>query len=142
MKTPFLSEFISTKFLRFLMAGGVAAALQWGSRFGFSQLTTYSNSVLLAYLVGLISGFILSRVFVFQSTSGSLGKQALLFVLVNLAGLPLVWGLSIFLGTVFLPNFLAEFEAQALGNGIAILSPVAVNFILHKYFTFRNVETR
>jgi putative flippase GtrA len=131
------SLFFSAQFGRFLLFGGLAAALQWSSRFAFDVYFSYSISVILAYGVGLSCGFILNRAFVFQAGQTKSGHQLAYFVLINLAGLPLVWWLSLLLGEQLLPRFMMHDMAKALGNGMAILSPVAINFILHKFVTFQ-----
>lgn len=131
------STFVTAQFVRFLAVGGLAALLQWSSRFIFDFYCSYSTSVLLAYGVGLTSGFLLNRSFVFQSSQADKRLQLLYFILINLAGLPMVWWLSIFLGLRLFPRFIDPILAEALGNAIAIASPVALNFILHKFVTFR-----
>jgi putative flippase GtrA len=132
--------FFSAQFGKFLLVGGLAATLQWLSRFAFDLYFSYSLSVVLAFGIGVTSGFLLNRAIVFQSTKGNGTNQLASYILINLAGLPLIWWISIMLGEKLLPQFMPSETAKALGNGIGILSPVFINFILHKFITFQTSQ--
>lgn len=129
--------FVSAEFVRFLAAGGLAAFLQWSSRFLFDVYFSYSTSVVLAYGVGLASGFLLSRSLVFIKSQNHPRRQLTYFIVINLLGLPVVWAISVFLGLKLLPNYMGAEVARAVGNAIGILSPVGANYLLHKFVTFR-----
>jgi putative flippase GtrA len=131
------SAFFSPQFAKFLLVGGLAASLQWGSRFIFAIWMSYSFAVLAAYAVGLSSAYVLNAVFVFPASGRSRGSEILYFTAVNLAALPLVWGLSMLFGAILFPHVMDQGPAEAAGNAVGILSPVAINFLLHKKFTFR-----
>ncbi len=132
--------FLNRQFVKFLFAGGTAAALQWIARFIFSHYVSYSVAVPLAYLVGLVTAYILNILFVFQKSGNSRRKEVLYFVGVNLLALPVVWGVSILFGAIILPHFMSRALAEAVGNGIGILSPVIMSFVLHKKITFREAK--
>jgi putative flippase GtrA len=131
------AHFLNRQFAGFLVVGGFAALLQWVSRFVFGQWMPYQASVVAAFMVGLTAGYILNVVFIFPHSQRSRGAQILLFSVFNLLGLPVVWGVSVVLGVMLLPHVMTRPLAEAVGNGIGILSPVAINFLLHKTFTFR-----
>ncbi len=129
--------FLNRQFVKFLAAGGTAAALQWTARFIFSHYFAYSTAVPLAYLVGLVTAYALNILFVFQKSGNSRRKEVLYFIGVNLLALPVVWGVSILFGSIVLPHVLSRPIAEGIGNGIGILSPVIMSFVLHKKITFR-----
>lgn len=131
--------FLSQEFLRFLLAGGTAAAAQWGSRFLFSQVVTFGWAVALAYLVGLTTAFVLNKLFVFGTSDRTVAREMTYFALVNAVSFPIVWIVSIVFGELLLPDFMSKPLAEAIGNGIGIISPVGLSFVLHKFFTFRKV---
>lgn len=133
--------FLSREFLMFLMAGGTAAAAQWGSRFLFSHFFAFAWAVALAYLVGLATAFTLNKLFVFGASGKSVGREMTYFAMVNAVSFPIVWVVSIVLGEQVLPNFLSRPMAEAVGNGIGIIAPVGLSFLLHKFFTFRKVTS-
>jgi putative flippase GtrA len=133
--------FLSREFLLFLMAGGTAAAAQWGSRFLFSHYVAFAWAVALAYLVGLATAFALNKLFVFGASGRSVTREMTYFALVNAISFPIVWVVSIVLGEMILPGFMPRPLAEALGNGVGIVSPVGLSFVLHKFFTFRKVAS-
>lgn len=133
--------FLSREFLKFLAAGGTAAAAQWLSRFGFSQFVEFGWAVALAYLVGLTTAFVLNKLFVFGASDRTIGQEMTYFALVNAVSFPIVWVVSIVFGEYLLPQFMSKPLAEAIGNGVGIISPVGLSFVLHKFFTFRKVAS-
>lgn len=71
------------RFGLFLVAGGIAALANYGSRFGFSVWFSYPVAIVLAYLVGMAVAFALMRQYVFDGRGKAIGPQALRFVGVN-----------------------------------------------------------
>ena len=65
------------EFLRFLVAGGIAAGANFGSRFVFSMFLEYGFAVFFAYLIGMLVAFLLMRGHVFDARSGPLGPQVM-----------------------------------------------------------------
>jgi putative flippase GtrA len=133
----FRATFLSPQFGKFLLVGGLAAFLQWASRFVFDIWMDFSLAVLAAYAVGLSSAYVLNAIFVFPDSQKSRRAEIAWFAGVNLAALPVVWGISMLFGAVLLPHVMGRELAKALGNAVGILSPVAINFLLHKRFTFQ-----
>ena len=133
--------FLSREFLKFLLAGGTAAAAQWGSRFAFSHFVEFGWAVALAYLVGLATAFVLNKLFVFGASDRSVGREMTYFALVNAISFPIVWIVSIVFGAMLLPQVMDRPVAEAVGNAIGIISPVGLSFVLHKFFTFRKAAT-
>lgn len=126
-----------SQIVRFLLLGGTAAAINWAVRFPLSLFMPFPAAVFLAYLVGMMAGFSLYRAYVFPGSSLPLGVQIGLFLAVNLVGAAVVLGVSIALLEWLLPalGWLLFPEAVAHGTGIAV--GAAINFVGHKYLTFR-----
>ncbi|WP_454692325.1 GtrA family protein [Achromobacter aloeverae] len=123
-------------FGRFLLAGGIAAAANYGSRFVFSIWLPYAWAIVCAYIVGMIVAFLLMRGFVFQATGRDLGAQVVKFTAINL--LAVVQTLVISLGLVrwvFGPLNIPHAEAAA--HLIGVLFPVITSYAGHKLATFR-----
>ena len=74
----------SRQFFLFILTGGTAALVNFGSRIVFSQWFRFETAVVLAYLIGMTTAFILARAFVFSSSRHSTATAAKRFVLVNL----------------------------------------------------------
>jgi putative flippase GtrA len=120
--------FISKEFFVFLATGGFAALINFGSRFVYNQWMDFSSAVLLAYLTGMITAFILAKLFVFKTSDRPISHSALIFTLVNLVALVQTWGISVGLSSIILPSF-----AHAIG----IMVPVFTSYLGHKFWTFK-----
>lgn len=133
-----LNKLFASTFLRFLFAGGTAAAVNFGSRFLFSQWCVFSVAVVLAYLAGMITAFLLNRLFVFESArDGHIGKQALVFSLVNLLAVAQTLLISVLLAAWLRPLLADANMAEALAHLVGVIVPVFTSFVGHKYLSFR-----
>lgn len=128
---------ISRQFAYFLLSGGIAAALNWGSRFLFSLFFRFEVAVVLAYLVGMLSAFILMRAFVFDGAGKPIGPQAGKFIGVNLLALLQTVVISLVLARWLLPSMGVTGHAEALAHLIGVLTPVVTSYFGHKLLTFR-----
>lgn len=127
---------LSGPFGRFLIAGGIAAAANYGSRFIFSLWLSYAWAIVCAYVVGMIVAFLLMRGFVFQATSRDLGPQIVKFVSINL--LAVLQTLIISLGLVrWVLGPMGVPHAEASAHLIGVLFPVMTSYVGHKLATFR-----
>ena len=128
---------IEPQFLRFLLAGGVAAGANFGSRFVFSDFFTYSVAVFLAYMVGMLVAFLMMRRHVFNATQGSLASHISKFIGVNLIAVLQTLAISLLLARWLLPSVGILDYAEALGHLISVLVPVFTSYFGHKNVTFK-----
>ena len=63
-----IGAFKSRQFVMFLITGGLAAAVNFGSRILYNQWMGFSAAIVLAYITGMITAFVLARIFVFQDS--------------------------------------------------------------------------
>lgn len=133
---------LESRFIRFLLAGGLAALINFGSRFVYNIFVDFSVAVVLAFMTGLAAGYMLNKRFVFTMSKNSMATEMGWFVLINLLALAQTWGLSVYLAKV-LPEYLHVQGvdglelAEAIAHGAGVLLPVFTSFIGHKYLTFR-----
>ena len=132
-----LSLYLSGQFGRFLLAGGLAAIVNWVSRFAFNLAMSYAAAIVAAYALGMAVAFVLNKRYVFPFSERPLAAEMSFFVLFNLAAFPVVWVIAYLLGERLLPGLLPRQLALALGHGCAVAVPALVNFVLHKFITFR-----
>jgi putative flippase GtrA len=125
------------QFAFFLISGAVAAGLNWGSRFLFSEFVRFEVAVVLAFLVGLLSGFMMMRVFVFSGAGKPIVPQVGKYVAVNLFALAQTLVISLLLARWLLPSFGIVEHAEALAHLVGVLVPVVTSYFGHKFFTFR-----
>ena len=132
-----LQQFVSRQFLAFLITGGLAAAVNFGSRILFNQWVAFSSAVILAYLTGMITAFLLARAFVFTDGSQSVKRSATFFVLVNAVAILQTWGISMLLayyvlGWLGITRFVPE-----IAHAVGVAVPVFTSYLGHKRWSFK-----
>jgi putative flippase GtrA len=133
---------VGRQFLRFLLAGGVAALANFGSRIAFSLLLPYVAAIVLAYLVGMLTAFVLNRAFVFTAAANSVGQQAWRFALVNLAAVLQTVAISLLLARWLLPALGIVAHAETLAHAVGVVVPVFTSYFGHRHWSFRAAERR
>jgi len=131
------SLYLSRQFGRFLLAGGLAAIVNWLSRFLFNLFMSYAAAIVAAYALGMAVAFVLNKRYVFPYSQRPVTAEMSFFILFNLAAFPVVWVIAYMLGERLLPGLLPRQLALALGHGCGVAVPALVNFVLHKFITFR-----
>ena len=131
------SQFLSRQFLAFLVTGGTAALINFISRIVYSQWVGFSGAVILAYLTGMISAFVLARLFVFSEATLPIRQSAMFFTLVNLAAVAQTWLISVLLAAYLLPALGMERFVQETAHAIGIVVPVFTSYLGHKRWSFR-----
>jgi putative flippase GtrA len=125
-----------SRFLRFVMTGGLAAGVNILSRLALSQIVSYEVAIVLAYLTGMTTAFILARFFVFAPSGRSMHGEFLRFGLVNLVALLQVWLVSVGLAHYLFPAVGLTWHAETIAHVIGVLSPVVTSYYGHKRFSF------
>jgi len=128
---------INPQFLRFLIAGGIAAGANFGSRFVFSVFFEYAFAVFFAYLVGMLVAFSLMRCHVFDANNGPLGPQIIKFVGVNLLAVLQTLLISLLLARWVLPSLGLLAHAEAMAHLAGVLVPAVSSYFGHKFLTFK-----
>ena len=132
-----IRQFLSRQFIVFLITGGTAALLNFGSRILFNIWFGFSLSVVLAYLIGMITAFFLARIFVFKTGEQALGKSMIFFALVNVVAIAQTWGISVGLVYYIFPVLGVTTFAPELAHGIGVAVPVFTSYIGHKKWSFK-----
>ena len=123
--------------VRFLLLGGLAAAINWLVRFPLSLVLPFPAAVFVAYLIGMSAGFTLYRAYVFPNSRQSMALQATLFLIVNALGAVVVMAVSLALLDHLLPAIGWRLLPEAVAHGTAIGVGAVANFFGHKYLSFR-----
>jgi putative flippase GtrA len=126
-----------TQFAVFLVTGGIAAGVNIVTRMLLERFVSYEAAVGLAYLAGMITAFILARVFVFKPVAGDAHGQFLRFALVNGVAFAQVWLISVGLARLVFPAIGFTWRVETVAHVIGVLSPVVTSYVLHKRFSFR-----
>jgi len=122
---------------RFLLAGGAAAAANYGSRFLFSRWVRYEWAIVLAYLLGMTVAFVLMRGYVFNAGDKPPGRQVAIFVAVNLFALLQTLLVSVALVRWVLPSMGVVSRTEAIAHLVGVLVPVVTSYFGHRMLTFK-----
>ena len=122
--------------VRFLLAGGGAAAINWLVRFPLSAVLPFLAAVLAAAAIGMLVGFFLYRYFVFPASGRSTFLQARDFFVVNLITSGVVALLAMVLLGLAVRLGIDAPLAEAVAHAAAIGLGAALNYIGHSLITF------
>lgn len=132
-----MTELLRDERIRFLLAGGSAAFLNWIIRFPLSMFLPYAAAVSVATAIGMVAGFFLYRNLVFQGATRPLWLQIRDFIGVNLvAGIATVLSAMVLSSGPWWPEAYKQF-APSVSHLAGIGIGAVVNFFGHKLFTFR-----
>lgn len=131
-----IERLVPSRFVRFAIAGGVAAGANILSRIAFSHFWPYGAAIVAAYLVGMTVAYLLMLVFVFEPSGKSVANEYLRFGLVNALALAQVWLVSMALARWLFPSLGFSWNALTVAHIAGVVSPIATSYLGHKYFTF------
>lgn len=128
---------VSRQFMMFLLVGGVAALANFLSRILYSHWLDFTPAIVLAYITGMVTAFVLSRMFVFKESTRPLHHSAFYFVLVNLFAVAQTWIVSMVLAFHVLPWLSIDVLRMEIANAVGVVVPVFSSYVGHKYLSFR-----
>lgn len=128
---------MSRQFLVFLLMGGAAAAVNLGSRIVYNVWLDFSSAVILAYVTGMITAFVLAKVFVFKGSQQSIRQSAMFFILVNFVAVLQTWMISMGLAYYLLPYMGMTSLVREISHAVGVIVPVFTSYIGHKRWSFR-----
>jgi len=132
-----IRAFLSRQFLVFLLTGGTAAVVNFVTRLIYNQWMSFSSAVVLSYITGMITAFVLARLFVFKASTQTLSRSAAFFILVNGLAILQTWAISMVMAYYVLPALDVQRYTLELAHAVGIVVPVFTSFIGHKYWSFR-----
>ncbi|SFU80523.1 MULTISPECIES: GtrA family protein [Pseudomonas] len=132
-----LSEFRSKQFLMFLLVGGFAAGVNFGSRILYSYWISFSASVVAAYITGMITAFLLSRLFVFTQSTQAVRHSIMYFILVNVVAIIQTLAISLFLAYSVLPALGVTHFVKEISHAVGVIVPVFTSYLGHKHWSFK-----
>lgn len=132
-----IEQFLSRQFMMFLLTGGTAAAVNFGSRIFYSQWLGFSSAVISAYITGMIVAFILAKLFVFKEGQQSTRRSITFFILVNAVAIVQTWVISMALAYYLLPKIGITLFVREIAHASGVVVPVFTSYIGHKHWSFR-----
>jgi putative flippase GtrA len=129
--------FLSPQFRRFLVTGGLAAGVNLGSRYLLNRVMPFGVAVVLAYLLGMVTAYLLARKYVFTDSQRHHLDSSLRFALVNVVGIAQTTLVSIGLAEHVFPAVNFTWHAHDVAHLAGVVAPVFTSFVAHQRFTFR-----
>ncbi len=133
MKALFASEFG-----RFLAVGGFAALVNFISRIYLSEVMDLGWAVFIAYIIGMLTAYVMSKVFVFAPSGKHPANELLYFTLVNIVAVAQVWVITIGLAEYVFPAIGFHIYSEDVAHLIGLSIPVISSYFGHKYFSFKS----
>lgn len=130
--------FVSTNFLLFLLTGGFAAAVNWGSRIVYNIWMPFTAAIVVAYITGMITAFVLVKLFVFTRSTQSTGRSIFFFSLVNLVAVVQTWGVSVGLAYYVFPSIGFNWHTRDIAHLFGVVVPVFTSYVGHKKWSFKH----
>jgi len=130
-------QFLTPEFARFLLVGVFAAAVNFSIRIVLSLFLAYGWAVFIAYLFGMTTAYLLSKIWVFEKTGRSIVSEIWLFSIVNFVAVAQVWIISIGLAQYIFPQIGILKYSEEIAHLIGLSAPVFTSFLGHKYMSFK-----
>ncbi|MCW8398356.1 GtrA family protein [Legionella sp. PATHC038] len=129
--------FRSKQFIAFLIAGAISLAVNFFSRILYNHTFSFSTSILLASITGMVTGFTLGKFFVFKNSNQTFTRSIIFFILVNLIGMMQTLFISLLLVYYVLPDLGIQSFTREIAHLFGLAFPTFTNYLGHKFFTFR-----
>lgn len=133
-----LGDFFTTQFVKFILAGGFAALVNFSVGISLVDMLPYHGDIVVGHLSGMVVAFFLFESKVFGRSSESRQVEISTFIIVNMASIVQTWFVYVGLNGYVFPAVGIQFYPQVQARAIAIVIPVFTSFIAHKYLTFKH----
>lgn len=133
---------LNQPFIKFILVGGFAALVNFLSRIALNQFMTFRLAVVYAYLVGMLTAYALSRLFVFEKTGRHPASELFWFSVVNVFAIIQVWVISVGLAEYVFPRMHFQLYPEAIAHLIGLGVPVITSYFGHKYFSFKKITKK
>lgn len=111
--------------------------MNFGSRIYLEKIISYVPSIIIAYCIGMITAFVLNRIFVFRETDNSLEKQIFWFLAINIIALLQTVFISLILADWLFPFIGITFYPKTTAHAVGVIVPVITSYFGHKHLSFR-----
>lgn len=133
-----LLDYFSIEFIKFVMVSGFAAVVNFTARIIVNNFTGYTAAIVIAFIFGLSTAFILNKIWVFPKGDRDVRKEFAKFTIVNLLALPQTLIVSLFLAFCLFPYINFTYHPKEVAHIVGIGFPVFTSYLGHKYFSFKS----
>jgi len=123
-------------FLKFVVAAGLSVPVNLGSRILFSRAMPFEAAIVLSHVCGMLTAYLLTRLFVFERSGRKAASELSRFALVNLASVAQTWIVAVGLVRFVFPALGVVRGAELLAHGTGLAFAAFTSFYGHRHFTF------
>lgn len=127
------------RFIRFVVTSGVAAAVNLLSRYFLNFVMSFAAAVAAAFPFGMLTAYVLGRLFVFERSGRSVTDELWRFTAVNMLAAAQVWTISVGLEEYVFPACGLKWHPLDLAHVIGVAAPVLTSFFGHRRFSFARI---
>lgn len=127
---------MTREFAAFVLAGGIAAGVNWLSNVLLLKVMPLEASIVAAYLIGMTTAYTLNRLFVFKQSGRAVHDEYIRFAIVNIVALAQVWLVTVGVARLAMPAIGWTFHPAEVAHAIGVISPIVTSYLGHRYFTF------
>lgn len=131
---------MKSEFARFLLVGAIAAMANIGSRIIFNYWTGFVPAMVLAFVIGLTTAFVLNRQWVFLKSGRRWLHEAAWFLAINLVGLAQTLAIAWVLARHLLPALGQRLLIAETAHSVGVVVPIITSYLGHKYLTFKRQD--
>lgn len=127
-----IQTFFSRRFFLFLVAGAIAAFIDWGAFViqVYRYDIHYAYAVTISFILGATANFLMNKYLTFENHYKKVHYQFAVFAVIALTAL----GFTVLFMWFFIEKLAIE---QSIARILAIGMTLVYNFFCHKYITFR-----
>jgi putative flippase GtrA len=129
------------EFFRFLWTGGLAAGVNLTSRYVLNKAMSFEIAVALAYLLGMLTAYVLARQLVFAPSGRAVISELKRFTIVNVFSAVLVWSISVGLARHLFPAIGFAFHPEDIAHFVGVATPAVLSYYGHRAYTFAKPKT-
>ncbi len=134
--TRAVGKAVHREFASFLITGGIAALVNLGTRIAFNRIMPFEIAVIVAYLCGMTTAYVLARRFVFARSGRAVHDEYVRFAAVNVVAAIQVWIVSVGLAEVVFPWLAFTWHSYTIAHFFGVAVPVFTSYVGHKRFSF------
>jgi len=125
------NNLMQIQLFRYFIAGGLATIVDWGSFYllAISAGINYQVALIISFILGSITNYILNKFFTFQCKSKKIAGQLSMHLTIS--------GVSLLINMGLMYILVSTFSIGKMPSRVAItLIMLVVNFFMHKHLTF------
>ena len=124
------------QFVRFVVAAGLSVPVNLGTRILFSRHMPYEAAIVLSHGCGMVTAYVLTRLFVFERSGRSTGSELGRFALVNGVSASQTWLVAVGLVRLVFPAIGFGVQPELVAHVVALGLASVTSFYAHRLYSF------